>query len=752
MAEGSGKYGIPAGESLLRGKVFAETASAHPHASRAMLFALSWEAFLARKHIFIDPHDLLAGYPLHYDLTCALPMTARNGGDFDPLERGRFRMDTAREKAEVREELGCELTPGLSRDLDVFLDNADCQLYKHWHGGHVAPGYGALLQKGFGGLLEEERESPAAGTEAVRTFQIATRACISYIGRYAALAKEELAKAERLVQCGPDAQRQRSDLRRMVESCRRIASGAPRTFFDALQLTWFAHELMICENHPASVSFGRFDQYLFPFFQRDVESGELALDEARRLLRSFWGKCRATAKSYQNLTLGGCDAQGRSSVNQLTMLCLETTRNLRYDQPSVTFRCTPDMPRNAVREVLDTIETGTGFPALFWDPVCIRAREAAGIDASDSWDYALTGCVELSCPGREYSMTEAGRLNLAKVLELVLGDGRDPVSGRMVGLGCNRDLHELEARGDFEAFFQWYLEEVRHFARVGMRAICAIDTMVSRRYPLAYLSTLTQGCIETGRDVTAGGARYNGSGFNLCGLATAADSLAAIRALVFERRVVGFDEVRQALACNFRGFEGLRHAALSECPKFGNDDESVDGLARRILETFCDVVGSAPTPRKGTFRAGLYTVEDHSFMGENTGATPDGRLARTALSNSMGPVQGADAAGPTALLNSVGGFDYAKAGNGMVLDLKFTPAFLSKPAHEAALVSLLRVYFQRGGMEAQVSVVDRETLLAAQREPEKHRDLVVRVSGFSAYFTTLDRTTQDEIIARTEES
>ena len=302
----------------------------------------------------------------------------------------------------------------------------------------------------------------------------------------------------------------------------------------------------------------------------------------------------------------------------------------------------------------------------------------------------------------------------------------------------------------FDEFYDWFKDEFKHYATKGIESVALVEKMWSTYWPEPFLSSTVQDCFKKGIDVTGGGARYNNSALNGCGFANAVDSLAAIKKAVFEEKLVTLPEMAKAIDCNFEGYVDLHYFVSNKCPKYGNDDDETDKFYVDIIDMMYELTENRTNSRGGKYQIGLYSVEDHSFMGECTGALPDGRLSGVALANAMGPVQGIKTEGPTAVVNTVVKADVANAGNGMVLDLKFNPAFMGKKEHSDALRHLINSYFNRGGIEIQFNVIARETLLAAQKNPKEYKDLVVRVSGFSAYFCNLLETTQNEIILRSE--
>jgi formate C-acetyltransferase len=416
------------------------------------------------------------------------------------------------------------------------------------------------------------------------------------------------------------------------------------------------------------------------------------------------------------------------------------------DQPLLSVRWSPEMPAEFWDSVRATIETGTGFPALFNDEIAIAAMERIGVAADDAENYGIVGCVELSVPGREYGQTEALRVNWAKVLELMLNDGQCTLSGERLPLAQRRRLDKIETFADF---LTWYRAELAHFLDLGVRGLNLLDVAFPSLLPVPFESLLMVGCLESGLDVTAGGTLYNLSSVNALGMADVADSLVVIDRLVFGERRVTLPELARAVRSDFAG-AGSLDAWAAAGPHYGNDVDEPDQIVALLAEDFCRQVDGYRNPRGGRFQSGMYSVHHHASRGEQTGALPSGRRAGLALANALSPCQGRDTTGPTALLLSATKLDHTMMGNGMVLDLKFHPSFFEDESRRRNFRALVESYFDMGGMEIQFNVVSRETLLAAQRSPQDYRDLLVRVSGFSAYFIDLEPVLQDEIIARTE--
>ena len=745
-------------EIPVRDDAYREAVREYPEASVEEQYAYGFANTLAKKAILIPEDDLLAGYLFQYTYNVNFPMKVSE--DFDPAERAKFQMDIEREIEETKE-LQSE---SASDELDEFADAVETWLVKHWHSGHTLAGYEMLLNTGWGALLSrvEEQLGKARSEkekQTVHAFQIVLKACMSYMHRYLEEVERQLNKLKRNNNIDDGNYNdsyndgfgtRRECLERMRDALMNIETKAPETFYEALQLLTLANEMMYCENIPSGISLGRIDYYLYPFYRRDVDAGRLNYEEAGELIEAFWLKCSCQKKAYQNMTLGGCNSDGQCSVNDLTYLCLESAANLRVDQPSVNFRWTDDMPEEAWQAVLALIRTGMGFPALFYDPCCMKAQMKNGVLKEDVWNYGFVGCVEMAIPGKENAMTELARVNLPKLLNLLLHQGKDTCSDKTFRMKNQKSLVEFET---YEELEQAYLNELEYWVRKIIRNLNRIEHLYAEKYPLPYLSVLTEDCIGSRKDVMAGGARYTGVGFNLGGIGTAVDALAAIRDVVYDKNMVTLEACMEILDDDFEDSEQIQRYLSARAPKYGNDQSrewDVDQIAFRLEKRVSDTLKEYRNYWGGPYRLGLYTVEDHAIMGMHTGATADGRKSGESLSNSSGASQGKDTYGPTALINSVTNFPMEEAGNGMVLDVKFTPSLLEEETGKRALRSLIETYFHKGGMEMQISVVSGETLRAAQEHPENYADLIVRVSGFSAYFCSLRKATQDEIIKRTE--
>lgn len=700
-------------------RVFLEHASDDP----VIRMARGLAAFLREKDLILYEDDLLAGCQQRYDFS--LPTMGKPApwdAEWRPSGNGNS----------SESELLGEFQKGLRMGL-----------FGTAMGGHVIGGYDRVLHKGFGSLAHAARtrldKGGRVGQEFARASLIVCEAATEYVLRYTARAREMTEEATN--------EEYADQLQRIADACQWVAVHPPRSFFEAVQLLWLTHELITCEQGSGSLSLGRLDQYLFPYYEKDLAAGMLTRPEAGELIEALWVKFNGLSGGYQHVVLGGCGSGGTYVANDLSSLCLQATGNLKMDQPLLSVRWHPDMPDGFWQEIQDLIQIGLGFPALFNDEVAIAAKRRLGIGPEDAVNYGVVGCVELSIPGKEFSQTEMLRINWAKVLDLMLHGGVCPVTGEVVSLKRKRALESITS---FEDFYQWYREELAHYVDLGIRSINIWDREFTNHRPYPFLSSTMAGCLEQGCDVTAGGTTYNLSSVNGGGMANAVDSLAAIKRMVYQERKVSLPELAETLRNDFEGAEILREALVSRCPRYGTDEDEIDDFMKALVDGFCGYVESYRNPRGGRFQTGLYTVNWHTTLGRLTGSLPDGHRCGLALASGFSPSQGADTRGPTAVIQSSTKCNHRLLGNGMVLDLKFSPSFFTDRTRTQAFRHLVETYFQMGGMEIQFNVIDRDTLMAAQQSPTAYRDLLVRVSGFSAYFVNLDKLTQDEIIARTE--
>jgi formate C-acetyltransferase len=608
--------------------------------------------------------------------------------------------------------------------------------------GHFVADYGKVLRLGFAGLRaeieERRREHSRLGTldsgkaAFYEAAGIACHAAELYGARYARLARE--------MASGESDPGRRRELESVAAVCERVPSQPARTFREALQSFWFTHVLIHLNSPEWSISPGRFDQYLWPYYRGDIEQGRLTRAEALELLACLWIKFNEVRVhspdpiNYQNLMLGGTDAAGADVTNDLTWLCLEATDHVRLAQPSVSLRWHPGTPPPLLERACRLILSGGGFPALFNDLAIVPAFVAAGVPVAEARDYAIGGCEEPSLPGRMHGATRGLSLNAVSCLLKALG------RYRAVG------------PADFGDILGAYRQELRAASERGIRNSIDWDRWTAEQTPHPFASLLFDDCLARGLDIGAGGVRYNITSNWEAGTITAANSLLAVRKAVFEDRVVTFSQLLDALEANFEGHEELRGYLLERVPKFGNDVEEADLFARRIVALNHEVLDEigARDYRGGRFFTGSGGSTEMVF-GLSLGATPDGRLKGQPVSQDLGPAAGTDRLGVTALLNSVARIDWSRQIGGSLTPVKLPFTGSQGGASVRALGALIRVFFGKGGMGLHFTVVDAETLRKALKDPERHLDLLVRVGGFSAPFVLLSPEIQQEILERTEQ-
>ncbi len=588
--------------------------------------------------------------------------------------------------------------------------------------------------------------------EELRAMSVAAEAMICFAERHAAKA-EELAVRE----TNP---RRRTELERIAEVCHRVPAHPPRNFWEALQAYWFVHLGVISElNTWDSFCPGRLDQHLYPFYAKGVAEGTLTREEAKELLQCLWVKFNnqpappkvgvtaaesATYTDFANINNGGLKPDGSDGVNEATYLVLEVVDEMRLLQPSSNLQLSKKNPDRFLKRGIEIIRKGWGQPSIFNADLVVEELLRQGKSIEDARAGGTSGCVETGAFGTEaYILT--GYFNLTKVMEITLQNGVDPRTGKKIGLATG----DATTFVSYDDLFSAYRKQLRHFIDIKVRGSNIIERLYARYLPAPFLSLLVDDCIAKGRDYNDGGPRYNSTYIMGVGPGSCADSLASIRYHVFDQKHFSMGELLAALAANFAGNEKMRLRLWNKAPKYGNDDDYVDGIIVDLFNAFYDAVNGRKNTKGGNYRVNYLSTTCHVYFGSVTGATPDGRRAWEPLSEGISPSQGADRRGPTAVLKSAAKMDHARTG-GTLLNQKFTPQLLEGDEGVDKLAHLVRSYFKLDGHHIQFNVVTAETLRAAQVEPEKHRDLIVRVAGYSDYFCDLTQALQNEIIARTE--
>jgi trans-4-hydroxy-L-proline dehydratase len=625
--------------------------------------------------------------------------------------------------------------------------------------GHLVPDYPKVLHIGWKGLSEEAQavvdaaSSTPAQKDLARAIVICGDAVQIIMARYAA-------EAEKLAETQTDPAR-RTELKEISRSISRVPWHAPETFTEALQALWLTHMLaMAAESYPGpGVSPGRVDQYLYPYYQADLDAGRLTRTEAKEWLECWWIKHNyvydyqgwigtnqgINASFGQLITLGGMDAVGNDAANELTFLMLEVMEDINLLEPKPNIRIHKRSSPRLLERVVEMLAHAQGAPFLInFDENAIAGLRWQGLPEDRLWDYAPVGCLENTLAGDDRSGTVDVNLNLAKAVELVLNNGKDAASGQQIGPQTG-DPQAFTTYAQFYAAFETQLKAILEWI---IRANNIADEGRARWEPVPYLSALVGGCLESGRDCNAGGAHYNFLTVEGIALATVADSLAAVKKLVYEDHTLTMTQLLKALQANFAGFEPVRQTLLNKAPKYGNDDPYADAIASQVSHFWTEEAFKHTSLTGKRYRGGYLSWNYWIAYAPSTAATPDGRQRGHFLSNAVCPVNGADRKGPTAVIKSVGHLDLETAPNGASHTMSFSPSLLRSPEQRQKMIALLKAYMQVGGTALQVNVIDANTLREAQKHPDEYRNLLVRVTGYNAYFTGLGKEIQDEIITR----
>ena len=675
--------------------------------------------------------------------------------------------------------------------------------------GHVTVKYWEVLETGFEGIMEKAQKeldgcsvgdgNYARKSHFLEAVILSCKAVIDYAGRYAKLAQEMAAQTSDPVR--------KQELFVIAENCSRVPAKGAQNFYEACQSFWFVQQLLQMESSGHSISPGRFDQYMYPYYKKDMEAGTITREFAQELMDCIWvklndlNKCRDAASAegfagyslFQNLIAGGQNKEGEDVTNDLSVMCIQASMHVHLPAPSLSVRVWNGSPHEFLIKAAELTRTGIGLPAYYNDEVIIPALQNRRLSLEDAREYNIIGCVEPQKAGKTEGWHDAAFFNMCRPLELVFSNGMD--KGEMVGIPTG-DVTQMKT---FDEFFDAYKKQMEYCISLLVNADNAIDVAHAERCPLPFLSCMIDDCLKEGKSVQEGGAVYNFTGPQGFGIANMADGLFAIRKLVYEDKKVSMKELKEALAWNYdkgldaqsagdmtemimkamqkagrnvdastaegllKTFMGMKpgeqktqrfkeiHDMIDEVPKFGNDIPEVDYFAREVAYTYSKPLQKYNNPRGGKFQAGLYPVSANVPLGGQTGATPDGRYAHTPVADGVSPSAGKDVKGPTAAATSVSRLDHFIVSNGTLFNQKFHPSALSGREGLEKFVALIRGYFDQKGMHMQFNVVDRQTLLDAQEHPEKYKHLVVRVAGYSALFTTLSRSLQDDIIRRTEQ-
>jgi len=752
---------------------YAEQSGRH---SQPVMRALAYRHLCENKTIWIGDGELIVGergpapkqVPTYPELTCHALEDLRI---LDSRPKTSYAVDPG--CLEVYEDTVIPFWHGRS-----LRDRMMAMLPEEWHRAYAAgiftefmeqraPGHTVLDDKIYSkGMLDFKRDIERAREaldlasdpegldrlENLRAMDIACNATIRFAERHAELAEQRAAEEN-------DPTR-RAELQRIATVCRHVPAHAPRDFHEALQYYWFCHLGVITElNGWDAFNPGHLDQHLLPFYRRGLDGATLTAESARELVECFFIKFNnhpappkvgvtaaesGTYTDFANINIGGLLRDGSDGSNEISHLLLEVIDEMHLLQPSSNLQLSRKTPDVLLKHALRVIRNGYGFPSIFNADAVVEEQIRQGKSLEDARAGGCSGCVEVGAFGKEaYILT--GYFNLPKVLELALHDGVDPASGTQLGPKTGA----VASFGGFEELFAAFETQLRHFVDLKIRGNQLIEQLYATEMPAPFLSVLIDDCIARGKDYNAGGARYNNTFIQAVGIASITDSLAAVRRLVHEDREMSLMELVEVLDADFADREPLRQKLVNRMPKYGNDDDAADDLLVRVFEAGFRAIDGRPNSKGGAYRIEMLPTTSHIYFGSVTGATADGRRAGAPLSEGISPVQGADQQGPAAVLKSAAKMDQIKTG-GTLLNMKFSPSLLSDELGIDSLAHLVRGYFKLDGHHVQFNVVTADTLRKAQAEPEAHRDLIVRVAGYSDYFCDLSVELQNEIIARTE--
>ena len=630
--------------------------------------------------------------------------------------------------------------------------------------GHITADYRTLLEKGLEGYIDwcQSKIDEAVGGNKEKQEHINFwRACIISTNGVIAYAERCSEKAAELAVAENDPVR-KEELKQISEICAWVPRHSPRTFWEAVQFVWFIQIMLHLETPAHANSMARFDQYAYPYYKADIEAGRLTNEQALDLLQclyiksadiiklrnSYYSQAFAGYVMWPTLIVGGMDAEGHDASNELSYLALQAGNGLKLHSPSLCLRICDETPDDLIDLGVEMNQDGQANPAFFGDKVTVPMMVEKGATLEEARDWCIVGCIEPHAgKGTAEGSPTSGYLNALKCLELALHNGVDPVTGKQVGLktGDPREFTNIEQVKDAVK------AQCIHCYDNIMRGYNIVGGYHMTYMPTTFSSMVIDGCIEKGKCVQEGGATHTTTTCFYCGPASVGDSLAAIDTLIFNKKKFTMDELITAMDANFEGYEPMRQSLINDAPKFGNDDPYVDGMAAEILNYCADYVEQ---PEHKDYRGGQYCLSIlsetlHVTHGYNTGATPDGRLAGTPLSDNASPAMARDTSGPTAAMKSVTNMDQIHAWSGTLYNIRFDPVSISGEKGKGIMRSMVKSFVENGGEHVQINVVNDKTLLAAQEHPENYRDLVVRIAGYMAYFTELDKDCQDNLIYRT---
>ena len=756
------------------------------HQTNVMKRALMLKNILEKMSIYIEDETLIVGnqaasnkdapifpeYTMEFVLNELDLFEKRDGDVFYITEKTKEDLRSIApfwENNNLRAKAGCLLPD----EVSVFMETGFFGMEGKMNSGdaHLAVDYRTVLEVGLEGYrkrtLHEKANLDLTEPESIDKYQfynailIVLDAVQTYAERFSALAKQlaETATPER-----------KAELLEISRICAKVPNQPAETFQEAVQSVWFIQLILQIESNGHSLSYGRFDQYMYPYLKSDLEKGTITEAKAVELLTNLWiktltiNKVRSQAHTfssagsplYQNVTIGGQTRDKKDAVNKLSYLVLRSVTQTKLPQPNLTVRYHSGLDNDFMNECIEVMKLGFGMPAFNNDEIIIPSFEKIGVTEEDAYDYSAIGCVETAVPGKwGYRCTGMSYMNFPKILMIAMNDGIDPVSGKrfVKGYGHFKEMKSFEELQD-----AWD-KTVRELTRMSVIVENAIDIGLEREVPDVLCSALTEDCIGRGKTLKEGGAVYDFISGLQVGIANLADSLAAIKKLVYEEQKVTQEELWEALMTDYASerSQEIQQMILNDVPKYGNDDDYTDQLVTKAYDSYIEEVKKYPSTRfgrgpiGGTRYSGTSSISANVGQGKGTMATPDGRNAWVPLAEGCSPSHNMDKSGPTSVLKSVSKLRTEEILGGVLLNQKVNPQTLAKEEDKQKLIMLLRAFFNKlHGYHIQYNVVSRETLIDAQKHPEKHRDLIVRVAGYSAFFNVLSKATQDDIIERTE--
>lgn len=628
--------------------------------------------------------------------------------------------------------------------------------------GHICVDYSKVLYLGISGIknialekksmLDDSDPNNLKKRQFYQAIEIVCDGVIEFANRFSKLAKKMAENETNLAR--------KKSLENISLICSKVPENPAESFYEAIQSFWFIHLILQIESNGHSISPGRFDQYMYPFYKNDIEKKIINKNFAKEILGCLWIKFNEIIKArnetsslafggypmFQNLILGGVNDSEKDATNDLSYMCIEITNDIKLPQPSLSVRYHNQCPENFLKNACKLSKTGLGMPAFFNDEVIIPILLSIGCNLEEARNYAEVGCVEPQCPGKTEGYYCGGYLNISKILEITINNGINPQTGNKIGIEVGANFNT------FDGFKEAFKKQIKYFIDLQVLADNVIDSIHEKFALMPFESLFVSNCIENGLDIRQGGAKYNYTSPNIVGLANVGDSLAVIDTVVFKDKVISYEKLREILLENYKDNEVMRGMFLNKVPKYGNDIDYVDEFVSEIAAFVCEEFSKKRNIRGGYFQPGLQSISAHVLFTGTLGATPDGRKAEMLVADGgVSAAQGRDKNGPTSLMKSVSKIDHFKAVNGALLNIKLNPSLLKDDHGIQNMMSLIKSFFFLKGQHVQFNVISSETLREAQAHPEKYRNLVIRVAGFSVFFTNIDKTLQDDIIKRTEQ-